>query len=187
MKKGLTILLILGGFSCNPNHLYHFTHYHITAGYDPASTILSANVRMVFVSGQAYHDSIVFRLNEHMEIQSLSAQELKYYELEGGRLVLYIKEAVRPGDQLHVSMTYRGMLGAVPGVANRKGPGTDQLLSPEDIWYPVSKGTGKLTYAVDMNLPEEYELGAPAIRKGRHWHWETEEPTSTIAMPGLRK
>jgi hypothetical protein len=187
MKKGLTILLILAGFSCNPYQRYHFTHYHITASYDPSSTSFSADVRMVFVPRQVYHDSMVFRLNERMEIESISAQELKYYALEGGRLVLYIREAVMPGDQLHVSMTYSGMIRDVPGDADRKGPGTDPLLSPEDNWYPVNKGDDTLTYAVDMQLPVEYELGAPAIRKGRYWQWEMGKPTSLIAVPGLKE
>jgi hypothetical protein len=187
MNKTLFIFLILAGFSCNPYQPYYFTHYHITASYDPASTSLSANVKMVFVPGRAYHDSIVFRLNEHMTIQSLSAQELKYYEFENGRIVMYIEEAAMPGDQLHISMTYRGKIGPDPGVAYRKRTGSGQLLSPDDIWYPVNSGTEMQTYAVDMKLPDKYELGAPAIRKGRHWHWVMEQPTGSIAAPGLKE
>ena len=84
MKKLLVIFLLLSGFSCNPYNPYFFTHYHITASYDPSTTSLSANVQMVFVAGQEYHDSITFQLNESVEILSLTAQELKYYEFNKG-------------------------------------------------------------------------------------------------------
>jgi len=175
MKRLLIIYLFLSGFSCNPYHPYYFTHYHITASYNPATTRLSANVQMVFVPGQAYHDSITFQLNDAVEIQSLAAQELKYYTFDSGRLVLYIEEAVMPGDQLHISLTYKGMIGDGPG----QGPG----LTPDNLWYPVNPGTDKLTYSIELYLPEHYRLEKPGIRKGQRWHWGTKKPLGSIAVP----
>ena len=173
MKKLIPLLLILSGFSCNPYRQYYFTHYHITASFQPAGNSLSANVQMVFVPGQAFHDSIIFRLDEQMEIESLAAQELKYYEFNDGRLVLYIEEPVMPGDQLHISMTYRGQFGDAPI------QGSD--------WYPDQESIDKLTYAVEMDLPESYEPGAPAERKGHRWFWGTEKPLDLIVMPVVRE
>jgi len=57
---------------------------------------------MVFVAGQEYNDSITFQLNESVEILSLTAQELKYYEFDRGLLVLFIEEAVMKGDPDHL-------------------------------------------------------------------------------------
>ena len=175
MKKLLVIFLLLSGFSCNPYRPYYFTHYHITASYDPASTSLSANVQMVFVPGQEYHDSITFQLNELVEILSLTAQELKYYEFESGRLVLYIEEAVMPGDQIHISLTYKGMIG--------DGPDKGTMLTPDKLWYPVNPGITKLTYSIQLDLPEHYSLEEPGIRKGQSWHWGTEKPLGSIVVP----
>jgi hypothetical protein len=177
MRKLLTIVLILSGSYCDPYHPYYFTHYHITASYDPASNSLSANVQMVFVPEKAYHDSITFRLNESVEIQSLAAQELKYYEFKGGRLVLFIEEAVRPGDQLHISMTYKGLIGDF----SERG----QVLSPESLWYPVDPGIDKLTYSIGLDLPEHYNMEKPGIRKGKSWHWGMEKPVVSIAVPRI--
>lgn len=187
MKKLLTILLILSGFTCHPYRAYYFTHYHIKANYDPEKQSLTANVQMVFVPGQAFRDSIAFRLNESMAIRSLSAQELKYYAFENGRLVLYIDEVVMPGDQLHVSMTYEGRVGAASGDESRSAPVAGQGLLAESLWYPVSPGTDRLTYTIAMKLPVAYELGSPAVRKGQHWYWGTELATGSIAMPQLRE
>jgi hypothetical protein len=175
MKKLLVIFLLLSGFSCNPYRPYYFTHYHITASYDPASTSLSANVQMVFVPEQEYHDSITFQLNEFVEILSLTAQELKYYELDSGRLVLYIQEAVMPGDQIHISLTYKGMIG--------DGPDKGTMLTPDKLWYPVNPGITKLTYSIELDLPEHYSLEEPGIRKGQSWHWGTEKPLGSIVVP----
>ncbi len=175
MMKLLVIFLLLSGFSCNPYRPYYFTHYHITASYDPASTSLSANVQMVFVPGQEYHDSITFQLNEFVEILSLTAQELKYYELDSGRLVLYIQEAVMPGDQIHISLTYKGMIG--------DGPDKGTMLTPDKLWYPVNPGITKLTYSIELDLPEHYSLEEPGIRKGQSWHWGTEKPLGSIVVP----
>jgi hypothetical protein len=173
MEKLLTILFILTGFSCNPYRQYYFTHYHITARFHPASNSLSANVQMVFVPAEAFHDSITFRLHEEMEIESLAAQELKYYEFKGGRLVLYIEEAVLPGDQLHISLTYRGPIGEATKAGNP--------------WYPSQESIDKMTYAVEMDLPEEYEPGAPAEQKGQRWYWSTDKPLDFIVMPAVRE
>jgi hypothetical protein len=175
MKKIWIIILILSGFSCNPYRPYNFTHYHITASYDPASTLLSANVQMVFVPIQEYHDSITFRLNEFVEIQSLTAQELMYFKFDRGRLVLYIEEAVMPGDQLHISLTYKGMIGG--------GTERDAMLKPDRLWYPVNPGIKKLTYSIELDLPEQYRLEKPGVRKGQYWHWGTEKPQGAIAFP----
>ena len=175
MKKLLVIFLLLSGFSCNPYRPYYFTHYHITASYDPASTSLSANVQMVFVPGQEYHDSITFQLNMFVEIQSLTAQELKFYEFDSGRLVLYIQEAVMPGDQIHISLTYKGMIG--------DGPDKGTMLTPDKLWYPVNPGITKLTYSIELDLPEHYSLEEPGIRKGQSWHWGTEKPLDSIVVP----
>lgn len=175
MKKLLVIFLLLSGFSCNPYRPYYFTHYHITASYDPASTSLSANVQMVFVPVQEYHDSITFQLNEFVEILSLTAQELKYYEFDSGRLVLYIQEAVMPGDQIHISLTYKGMIG--------DGPDKGTMLTPDKLWYPVNPGITKMTYSIELDLPEHYSLEEPGIRKGQSWHWGTEKPLGSIVVP----
>ena len=175
MKNLWTIILILSAFSCSPYQLYHFTYYHMTAAYDPASTELSANVQIVFVPQQEYHDSICFRLNESVEIQSLTAQELKYYEFDSGRLVLYIEEAVMPGDQLHISLTYQGTIGF--------GPEGDTILTPDRLWYPVNPGIKKLTYSMEFDLPEQYGLEYPGIQKGQYWHLDTDEPLGAIVLP----
>jgi hypothetical protein len=175
MKKLLVIFLLLSGFSCNPYNPYFFTHYHITASYDPSTTSLSANVQMVFVAGQEYHDSITFQLNESVEILSLTAQELKYYEFNKGLLVLYIEEVVLKGDQIHISMTYEGLIG--------DGPDRSNLLTPDKLWYPVNRGIDKLTFSIQLDLPEQYRLEEPWIREGQSWHWGTKKPMASIALP----
>ncbi len=185
MKKLLIIFLILSGFSCNPYRSYYFTHYHIIASYDPATTVLSANVQLVFIPRQEYHDSITFQLNDHMEIQSLTAQELKYYEFEDGRLVLYIEEAVMPGDQLHISLNYSGMIGNSLSTKTDlvPDPALGLILGPDQVWYPVNPYTEKLTYFVEIGLPEAYSLDGTGIRKGRKWQLLTEKPLGSIKIP----
>jgi hypothetical protein len=175
MKKLLAIILFLSAFSCNPYQPYLFTHYHITASYNPATSSLSANVQMVLVAEQEYRDSIIFQLNESVEIISLTAQELKYYEFDYGRLVLYIEDAVMAGDQIHISMTYKGMIG--------NGPEKGVFLTPEKRWYPVNQGIDKLTYSIMLELPGQYSLEEPWIKKGQSWHWETKKPLASISFP----
>ncbi len=179
MKKILIISLLLSGSSCNPYRPYYFTHYHISASYDPETHHLSANVQMVFVPSQAYHDSITFQLNESMEIQSMAAQELRYYEFDSGRLVLYIKGSVKPGDQLHVSLAYQGLI--------EEGNGLGRGLTPGNLWYPVNPATDKLTYSVEMCLPEHYRLDKPWIRKGHCWHSRMQRPLGEITVPFRRE
>jgi len=169
------IILFLSAFSCNPYQPYLFTHYHITASYDPATSGLSANVQMVLVAGQEYHDSVIFQLNESVEILSLTGQELKYYEFDKGRLVLYIEDAVMVGDQIHISMTYKGMIG--------DGPERSVFLTPKKLWYPQNQGIDKLTYSIMLDLPEQYSLEEPWIRKGQSWYWETKNPLASISFP----
>jgi len=175
MKKILAIILLLSTFSCNPYNPYYFTHYHITASYDPSTTSLSANVQMVFVADQAYHDSISFQLNESVEILSLTAQELKYYEFDRGLLVLYIEDPFMKSDQIHISMTYKGLIG--------NGPDRGTLLTPDQLWYPVNQGIDKLTYSIVLDLPEQYSMEEPWIRNGQSWQWGTKKPFVTIALP----
>ena len=175
MKKLLAIILFLSAFSCNPYQPYLFTHYHITASYNPATSSLSANVQMVLVAEQEYRDSIIFQLNESVEILSLTGQELKYYEFDKGRLVLYIEDAVMAGDQIHISMTYKGMIG--------NGPDRGTLPTPDNLWYPINQGIDKLTYSIMLELPGQYILEEPWIRKGQNWHWETKKPLAAIALP----
>lgn len=179
MKKRLIIILVVCCFSCNPYRPYYFTHYHITATYDPAGSCLSANVQMVFVPQQAYHDSITFQLNERVEVLSLTAQELKSYEFNSGRLVLFMEEAVMPRDQLHISLAYRGMIGKVPD----RGP----VLTPDQLWYPVNPAIDKLTYSIELDLSQQYGLQKPGFRKGQRWHWGTEKPLGSITAPHLVK
>jgi len=175
MKKLLLIFLLISGFSCNPYHPYFFTHYHITASYNPSTTSLSANVQMVFVAGQEYNDSITFQLNESVEILSLTAQELKYYEFDRGLLVLFIEEAVMKGDQIHISLTYQGFIG--------DGPDRGNLLTPDQLWYPVNRGIDKLTYSIELDLPEHFSLEEPWVRKGQSWHWSIKKPMAVIDLP----
>lgn len=175
MKKLLTILLFLSAFSCNPYKPYYFTHYNISASYQPVTSSLSANVQMVFVAEKEYHDSIIFLLNGSVEILSFTAQELKYYEFDNGRLALYIEKAVMPGDQLHISMSYEGKIGY--------GHGQDAGLTADNYWYPVNRDIDKLTYKIELGLPEKYKLEAPGIRKGQIWQWGTKEPQGSISVP----
>ena len=175
MKKSWIICLLLSAFSCNPYNPYYFTHYHITAGYDPATTSLTASVQIVLVAEQDYRDSIIFRLNESLEILSFTAQELKSYEFDRGLLVLYLKDAIMKGDQIHISLAYKGMIG--------KGPGNGALPTPDRLWYPVNPGIDKLTCSVELELPEQYILGEPWIRKRRSWYWGSEKPLDAIILP----
>ena len=179
MRKLLGIILMIAGFSCNPYQPYYFTHYHINAGYDPGTNRLSASVQMVLVPGQAHRDSIVFQLNEAMEILSLTAQELEYYEFQSGRLVLYIEEEVLPGEQLHISLAYEGRL--------RSNPEDGPLFPSETHWYPVHSAIEKMTFDVQYKLPEPYGLEEPWIRKGDSWHWETEQPLGSMAQTRLKE
>jgi hypothetical protein len=130
---------------------------------------------MVFVPGQEYHDSITFQLNESLEILSLTAQELKYYEFDKGLLVLYIEDAVMTGDQIHISLAYKGMIG--------DGPDRGNLPTPDKLWYPVNSGIDKLTYSIVLDLPEQYSLEEPWTRKGQSWHWGIKKPIAAIALP----
>jgi hypothetical protein len=175
MKKLLVIFLLLSGFSCNPYKPYLFTHYHITARYNPSTTSLSANVQMVFVADQEYHDSLTFKLNESVEILSLTAQELKYYEFDKGSLVLHIQEVIMKGDQIHISLTYQGFIGDDTEKGN--------FLTPDKLWYPQNRGIDKLTYSIKLDLPEHFSLEEPWIRKGQSWHWSIKEPMAAIALP----
>lgn len=175
MKKSWVICFLLSAFSCNPYSPYYFTHYHIKAGYDPATTSLTANVQIVLVAGQEYSDSIIFQLNESMEILSLTAQELKSYKFDKGLLVLYIKDAIMTGDQIHISLAYKGKIG--------RGQGNGALPTPERLWYPVNREIDKLTYSVELELPEQYSLGEPWIRKRRSWYWSSENPVAAIILP----
>jgi len=175
MKKILPIILFLSAFSCNPYEPYLFTHYHITASYDPATSDLSANVQMVLVAGQEYHDSIIFQLNGSLDIISLTAQELKYYEFDYGRLVLYIQDPILAGDQIHISMTYKGLIG--------NGPKGSTLPTPDNLWYPINQGIDKLTYSIMLELPGQYRLEEPWIQRGQSWFWETKKPLASISFP----
>lgn len=175
MKKLMVISLLLSAFSCNPYQPYIFTHYHITASYNPATTSLSANLQMVLVAQQEYHDSITFLLNGSLEIISLTAQELKYYEFDKGRLVLYIEEVVMPGDQIHISLAYEGMI--------EDGADRATWLTPDKLWYPMNLGIDKMTYSIALDLPNHHNLEEPWVRKGQSWHWETKRPSATIALP----
>jgi hypothetical protein len=182
--------MVLSLLACNPYRSYFFTHYHIIADYDPASTLLSANVQMVFIAGQEYHDSIAFRLKELVEIQSLTAQELKYYEFEDGRLVLFIEDAVMPGDQLHISLSYAGHIGndqatqsgSVPKKPSSAGPVQFQVLSPDRLWYPVNADIKQMTYSVEIELPDAYSLEGSGERKGRNWLVTSAMPVGYIAI-----
>ena len=171
----MVIYLLLSALSCSPYQPYYFTHYHIIASYDPATTSLSANVQMVFVPGQECHDSITFQLNESVEILSLTSQELKYYEFDKGLLVLYIEEAVMKGDQIHISLTYHGFIG--------DDPDRGFFLTPDKLWYPLNRGIDKLTYSIELELPEHISLEEPWIRKGQSWHWNIKKPMAAIALP----
>jgi hypothetical protein len=68
-----------------------------------------------------------------------------------------------------------------------KSPGTFHVLAPDDLWYPVHTNTDKLTYAVTMDLPEQYQLRDPGIRKRHRWHWGAEKPVDSIVMPLLEE
>ena len=177
MRKIGIILLLLSGFSCNPYQPYYFTHYHITAEYDPASGHLSANVRMVFVPVKEYRDSITLALNEHLEIRSLAAQELRYYEFYSGRLVLYIEEVVMPGDQLHISLAYEGRIAGEGG--------REAGMIPENGWYPANRDINKMTYRVEMVLPDHVGLELPAIGNGSRWEFDSVKPQDFISVSAL--
>jgi len=186
MKGILLILMVLSGISCKPERLYELTHYHIIAAYDPATTLLSANVQIVFVPGRKYQDSIVFKLNENVEILALTAQELKYYEFNKGRLILYIEEAVLPGDQLHISMNYKGLIGNDPYGVRDLGP--VRILGPDQVWYPVSTDIEKLTYSIEMEIPDPYRSMGSVDSNRRTWQISTEKPMGSITIPlGIEK
>jgi hypothetical protein len=205
MKNLLIANLVLFGCSCNPYQPYYFTHYHIIASYDPASTSLSASVQMVFIPDQEYHDSITFQLNDKVDIHSLTAQELKYYEFDTGRLVLYIEDPVMPGEQLHISLNYSGVIGyehtlypdldpgltldqeqvpdQQPVLDQQPAPDQQPVLDPALRWYPVNPDIDKLTYSVKIKLPDPYRLEDPGIRKRGIWHLITEKPLGSIFVP----
>ncbi|MFC2115629.1 hypothetical protein ACFLTU_04100 [Bacteroidota bacterium] len=147
--------------SCNPYDQYSLTHYFIQAEVDPSTALLSANVQMVLVARREYHDSICFNLNTGLEIQALTAQELKHYDFyksESGRLVLYIQDPVFPNDQLHISMSYSGRL------AGQEVLNLDSSL----LWYPSNEDTKPCTYLAKIALPGSWQIIQPEVSTGKH-------------------
>lgn len=164
-------------FSCNPYEQYAFTHYHIQAELDPGTGHISANIQMVFVARREYHDSICFQLNPDLRIQSLAAQELEFYRFnqgDSGRLVLYIEEAVRPYDKLHISLSYSGRL-------------SEQAVTSLDstlLWYPVNQDSSPCTYLAKLALPGGWQVTHPEAQTGKHgkWQLQSEMPCSSIEI-----
>jgi hypothetical protein len=72
-------------------------------------------------------------------------------------------------------MAYKGMIGF--------GPGRDAMLTPDRLWYPLIPGIEKLTYSIELDLPEQYSLEYPGIQKGQYWHFGTDEPLGDIILP----
>ena len=164
MKKLLCILLGTVLFSCNPYEQYIVTHYYVQAEIDPSTSSISANVQIVFVARKEYHDSICFFLNPGVEIHSLAAQELEHYvfqETGTGELVLYTEDPVFPGDQLHISLSYSGLLG------NQEIHHLDSSL----LWYPVNEDTQPCTYQAKFALPGSWQINDPEVSFGKHGKW----------------
>lgn len=161
LSKLSCFLLGMVLFSCNPYEQYSFTHYYIQVEVEPESSLLSANVQMVFVARQEYHDSICFSLNPGVEIQALTAQNLRYYKFYGpdtGRLVLYIDDPVLPDVQLHISMSYSGRL------SKQEVWQLDSSL----LWYPVNEDTQPCTYHAKFALPGYLQISHPEANTDKH-------------------
>jgi hypothetical protein len=169
-------------FTCNPYERYTCTHYNIQLELDPGTAKISANMQMVLLARREYHDSICFRLNPDLRILSLAAQELEFYRFDpedSGRLVLYIEEAVRPFDQLHISLSYSGRLSA------QAVNSLDSTL----LWYPVNHDTSPCTYMAKLALPGGWQVVHPEAQTGKHGKWQmhAEKPCSSIEIRLARR
>jgi hypothetical protein len=182
--KGIATISIgligLTGFflpSCIPSKSYPETHYSIRGLFAPDSSWIAADVQMVFVPRQTYHDSICFNLNPGLEIRSLSAQELHHYEFyrtDTGRLVLYIEEPVHPAEQLYISLSYSGGLGT----------GLSRELNQALFWYPVNPDVIPATFRIQLELPVQWQILEPSAspgRKGKHLY-ETHIPVHSLIL-----
>ncbi len=161
--------------SCNPYDPYPFTHYNIKAIIEPEQAKISANVQMIFVPRQEYRDSICFSLNPGLEITSLTAQELKYYEFhtrDTGNLVLYIQDPVGPNEQLHISLSYEGTLSG------------EAIISMDSslFWYPVNSNSSPSTFQAKFALSGKWQISDPATGAGKHGKrlYATRQPLNSL-------
>ena len=164
MRKLSGFFLGMVLLSCNPYEQYSNTHYYIQAEMDPDSAWLAANVQIVFVARQEYHDSLCFDLNPGVEIHSLTAQELEHYrfgEYQPGKLVLFIEDPVYPNEQLQIAMSYSGRL-YPEGISH---------LDSGIIWYPVNEDTSPCTYQAKFALPGKWKISHPETGLGKHGKW----------------
>jgi hypothetical protein len=152
------IFLLTVPESCSPYEPYPYTHYYIQATIEPEIARIAANVQLVFIPRKDYYDSILFYLNPGVEIQSLAAQELQYYEFEGDELRLYIEEPVMRNEQLHISLSYSGVI-------------TDRVLEHMDsslLWYPLNEDIYPSTFHAKFNLAGEWQISEPETGTGKH-------------------
>ena len=175
MRAPAYFLILLVVASCSPYEPYSCTHYDMKLIVDPEEATISANVQMVFLPRQGYQDSICFFLNPGLEIHSLTAQALKYYEFyagDTGNLVLYIQEPVLPNEQLHIAMSYSGRLDNQP-VMN---------MDTSLFWYPLNTDARPCTFTAKFALPGNWEISSPPTRMGKHgkWLYQSELPHNSL-------
>jgi len=167
MRKLFGFLSAIALLSCNPYEQYSATHLYIQAEVEPGSARIAANVQMVFVARKEYTDSICFRLNPGLKIQSIAAQELQKYRFNengDGKLVLYIEEQISPGDALQISLSYSGQL----------GPNEIQRLDSSLYWYPMNENTRPCTYQAKFAVPGKWRITDPGSSTGKHGKWLVE-------------
>ena len=167
MRKLFGFLSGLVLLSCNPYEQYSATHLYIQAEVQPESAQIAANVQMVLVAGKEYTDSICFRLNPGLKIQSIAAQELEKYRFNkngDGKLVLYIEEKINPGEALQISLSYSGRLSR----------NEIQKLDSSLLWLPVNEDTRPCTYHAKFALPGKWRITNPGSGTGKHGKWLVE-------------
>ena len=167
MRKLFGFLSAMILLSCNPYEQYSSTHLYIQAEVQPESARIAANVQMVFVAGKEYTDSICFRLNPELKIQSMAAQVLEKYRFNengDGKLILYIEEQINPGESLQVSLSYSGQL----------GPNEIHRLDSSLHWYPMNEDTRPCTYQAKFALPGKWHITDPDSGIGKHGKWLVE-------------
>jgi hypothetical protein len=185
VKKLPAILLGTVLFSCNPYEPYFFTHYHIQAELDPGSGRISANVQMVFVARNEYSDSICFRLNPGLNLQTLAAQDLEHYiyrQSDSGWLVIFLEDPIGPNDQLHISLSYSGQLSESTLKVREEDPRDFIQMDSNLLWYPASEDTRPFTYQVKFDLPGSWQMlqpNAEEVHRGK-WLIRSGEPQKSM-------
>lgn len=150
--------------ACDPYVQYGSSQYYLQVEADPSSCRIAVNLQLVFLARTQHSDSLCFTLNPALGIETLTAQDLDHYRYSAtdtGRLVLYLDHPVYPGDQLHISLSYKGIL-PDPPLAR---------LDSSLLWYPCNEESLPAGFLVKLSIPGDWRVAHPEATPGRHGKW----------------